>query len=96
MTNENRYSVPRYFIPAAGRNPVTTLADKDPREDEPVYPREEHDDDEGVADGMCDDDADDDRAPAAFLPWALGIEQPSPWDEAIARLSVSRFRGDSP
>jgi len=60
-----------------------------PGDDEPTWPGSATDDDEGVADGMCDDD-DDDRSPSAWLPWALGVEQPSPWDEAIVRLCVSR------
>jgi hypothetical protein len=96
MTNNsaNCYLPPRYCFPARERKRVITGTDEDPRDDQPTWPGTEHDDDEGVADGMCDDD-DDDRPAATWLPWALGVEQVSPWDEAIARICVSRSRSDS-
>ncbi|HJX66441.1 MAG TPA: hypothetical protein VJ860_21090 [Polyangia bacterium] len=51
------------------------------------------DDDEVVADGMCDDDSD--SLVVTQLPAPLGLRESALWEEAIARIRASRFRGES-
>ena len=65
---------------------------ENPWDHEPIWPGGECDDDEVVADGMCDDD---DGPPCPGLPAPLGFQQSSLWNQAIARICASRFRGDS-
>jgi hypothetical protein len=64
-----------------------------PWDNEPTWPGEEYDDDEAVADGMSDDD--DDDQPSAWRLDALALQQASPWDEAVARLSTCKYRTSS-
>jgi NADPH-dependent glutamate synthase beta subunit-like oxidoreductase len=51
-------------------------------------PDDQYDDDEVVADGMCDDDADCPSFPQ--IPEPLGLQHASLWDEAIARIRASK------
>lgn len=71
----------------------TGTASRSPWDDEPTWPGGEYDDDETVADGMCDDD---DDPPSPWMSAVFGFQQPSPWDEAIARVLVCKSRSDSP
>jgi hypothetical protein len=67
---------------------------RNPWDHEPAWPGAEDDDDEAVADGMSDDDGDD--PPPLWTSADVGFQQPSLWDEAIARIFASRSRSDSP
>jgi len=78
-------------VPAERRrqNEPASHANENPRDDEGV----EYDDDGAVATGMGDDD---DGAPTS--PWrheTLGFQQPSLWDEAIARIFACKSRNGS-
>ena len=75
------------------RNTLGDSASRNPWDEEPTWPGGEYDDDETVADGMCDDD---DDPPSPWMLAALGFQQPSLWDEAVARILACKSRGDSP
>jgi hypothetical protein len=73
--------------------PPAQVPNKNPWNDaEPTWPGTEYDDDEAVADGMCDDDND---APWPWMSAVLGSPQPSLWDEAISKIFASKSRSDS-
>ena len=58
---------------------------------EPAWPGGD-DDDEVVADGMCDDDND---SPAAWqLPAPLSLRESALWEQAIARIRAAKLRGE--
>ena len=68
-------------------------AKDNPWDHEPAWPGGDCDDDEVVADGMCDDD---DEGPAVpRLPAPLSLRESALWEEAIARICASKFRGES-
>jgi hypothetical protein len=95
--NANPYQNQNNIVPGGRRSQKEPGfdANKDPRDDEPTWPGAEYDDDEAVADGMSDDD--DDDAPASpWRPATIDFEQPSLWDQAIARIFASKSRSDSP
>jgi hypothetical protein len=92
--NANSYRNPSNCVPGEQqtRNAPAEDANKKPWDDEPTWPEGEYDD-ETVADGMCDDDVD---PPSPWMSAALGFQQPSLWDEAIARILACKSRSDSP
>ena len=75
------------------RNAPGDSASRTPRDNEPTWPGGEYDDDETAADGMCDDD---DDTPSPWMSAALGFQQPSLWDESVARIFACKSRSDSP
>jgi hypothetical protein len=95
MNDKN--SRPRPSEPAPGDRQVKRApppkAKENPWDHEPAWPAGDCDDDEVVADGMCDDD---DESPAAWqLPAPLGLRESVLWAEAIARIRAAKFRGES-
>ena len=67
-------------------------AKENPWDHEPAWPSGDEDD-EVVADGMCDDEND---SPAAWqLPAPLGLRESALWAEAIARIRAAKLRGES-
>jgi hypothetical protein len=74
------------------KNAPAIVPNKNPWDDnEPAWPGAEHEDDEAVADGMCDDDND---APWPWMSAVFGSPQPSLWDEAISRVLASKSRSE--
>jgi hypothetical protein len=71
--------------------PAVSPSENSWKDNEPTWPGAEYDD-EAVADGMCDDDDD------PPWPWAsavLGPQQPSVWDEAIAKVFANKSHSGS-
>ena len=95
MTDNNSNSHQRSSQPVPGdrqgRKAPPAKVKENPWDHEPAWP--EGDDDEVVADGMCDDD---DGPPASWLPAPLGFQQSSLWNEALARIRAAKSRGESP
>ena len=94
MTDDNPRQKPSE--PTPGDQPVKRApppkAKENPWDHEPAWPGGD-DDDEVVADGMCDDDND---SPAAWqLPAPLGLRESVLWAEAIARIRAAKLRGES-
>jgi hypothetical protein len=97
--NANPYQKQDGGVPGERRrqNEPAFHANKNPRDDEPTWPGAEYDDDEAVTTGMGDDDDDDDDAPTSpWRPATIDFQQPSLWDEAIARIFARKSRSDSP
>jgi hypothetical protein len=93
--NANSHEKPSNCVPGERerRNVPAVIPNKNPWDDnEPTWPGTEYDDDEAVADGMCDDDND---PPWPWMSALLASPQPSLWDEAIARILASKSRSDS-
>jgi hypothetical protein len=90
--NTNSYrnlSVPRE---QPRKNESSEDAHGSPWDNESTWPGTERDDDEAVADGMSDDDAD---PPWPWKSPVFGFQQPSPWDEALDKIFASKTRGGS-
>ena len=90
MADQNSYRRANTCGPSQRPNPPSR--DVNPWDNEPTWPGTEYDDDEAVADGMCDDDND---APWPWMSAVLGSPQPSLWDEAISKIFASKSRSDS-
>ena len=91
MTDNNRGTDQRSVATEPGDRQVKRASPKskeDPWDSEPAWPGGEYDDDEAVADGMCDDD--NDAPPAPRLSAPLSCRQSSLWNEAIARIRALR------
>jgi hypothetical protein len=93
MTDDNPRQKPSEPVPGDPhvKRAPPPKAKENPWDQEPAWPA--GDDDEVVADGMCDDD--DDAPPAQRVPAPLGFRESSLWEEAIARIRASKLRGDS-
>lgn len=78
--------------PVRKNAPAVSPSENSWKDNEPTWPGAEYDDDEAVADGMCDDD---DDPPWPWMSAVLGPQQASLWDEAIARVFACRSRSDS-
>ncbi len=94
MTDDNPRQRPSEPVP--GDRQVKRVpppkAKENPWDREPAWPGGEPDDDEVVADGMCDDDND---APAVERPSAPArVRESSLWAAAIARIRASKSRSD--
>ena len=94
MTDDNSCRKPSAPLSGdrQGKRPPPPKAKENPWDHEPAWPGGECDDDEVVADGMCEDD---DSPPSLWPSAPLGFQQSSLWNEAIARIHASRFRGES-
>jgi hypothetical protein len=93
----NPYQSPNSSVPGdqRKRNAPVANPNKNPWDNEPTWPGAEYDDDGAAADGMGDDD-DDDAAASPWRPEILDFQQPSLWDEAVARIFACKSRSDSP
>lgn len=67
-------------------------ATENPWDHEPAWPGGD-DDDEVVADGMCDDDSDAPAVPR--LPTPPSLRESALWEKAIARIRAGNPRGES-
>ena len=96
MTNDNGnfYRNPGNCVPGErpGKHAPSDDANRNPWDNEPTWPKAEHDDDEAVADGMSDDDHD---PPWPWMSPSFGFQQPSLWDESLDKVFASKPRGGS-
>jgi len=93
MTDDNPRQKPGEPVPGDRlvKRAPPPKATENPWDHEPAWPA--GDDDEVVADGMCDDDND---SPAAWrLPAPPSLRESSLWAEAIARICAAKSRGES-
>ena len=90
----NPYQSPNSSVPGdqRKRNAPVANPNKNPWDNEPTWPKAEHDDDEAVADGMSDDDHD---PPWPWMSPSFGFQQPSLWDESLDKVFASKPRGGS-
>jgi hypothetical protein len=94
MTDDNPRQTPSEPAPGdqhVKRSPPPK-AKENPWDHEPAWPGGD-DDDEVVADGMCDDDSDSPVVPQ--LPAPLSRRESALWEQAIARIRAAKFRGES-
>jgi hypothetical protein len=94
MPDDNTNSYRNLSVPReqSGKNASSEDAHKSPWDNEPTWPGTEDDDDEAVADGLSDDDAD---PPWPWKSPVFGFQQASLWDEALDKVFASKTRGGS-
>jgi hypothetical protein len=93
MTEKNPRQSPSEPVPGDPhvKRAPPPKAKENPWDHEPAWPGGD-DDDEVVADGMCDDDGEAPLVPQ--LPAPLSLRESALWEQAIARIRAAKLRGE--